>query len=139
MALELTVSKGGFSREENRWYPGIIDHIEETDHSQYGAGLQWFILLDDDKDSAYPETWAFSSQTISPGSKVHAWITGIYGQAPEVGVVVDLGKLFGVRVGIQFAAHSTNPDRQVVSKFKGLDEPREEPETPPVTNYDFPF
>ena len=130
MPLNLPVTQSGYQRAENEWYPATIDSIEETEHAQYGAGLKWVILLDDEADSDYPDTWAFSSQTISPGSKVYDWITGIYGRAPGVGVSVDLEKLFGKRVQVSFAAHSSDPNKQVVSRFRGLDE------TPPETHTD---
>ena len=138
MALELTVGKGGY-RDEDKWYNGTIDSIEETEHTQYGPGLKWNILLDDDTEAKFPETWAFSSQDISPKSKVYSWLVGIYGRAPDIGASVDLGKLFGVRVAVQFAAHRTNPEKQVVAKFKGLDEERQVPTSAPVTNKDTPF
>ena len=140
MALELTVTANSYHHDENRWYPGFIDSLEETEHVQYGPGLKWVILLDDDQDSAYPETWAFSSQNISPGSKVHTWLTQIYSQAPAVGVKVKLGELFGKRVAIKFGPHRNNPDKQVVVAFKSGDEqPKRQPETEPVTNKDVPF
>jgi hypothetical protein len=143
MALELTVTEGGFQKQLDTWHPGFIDCIEETDHAQYGAGLKWILILDADEDSAYPETWAFSSQAISPGSKVHTWLTQIYGQAPATGAVIDLGKLFGERVAVKFAPHKKDPDKQIVSAFKGLnDRPKRERTTddrPPVTNKDVPF
>ena len=122
MPLELPVTQSGYQRAEDTWYPGTIDRIEETEHAQYGAGLKWIIALDDEADSDYPETWAFSSQTISPGSKVYDWLTGIYGRAPGVGASVDLQKLFGIRVSVAFAPHSSDPSKQVVSKIRGLDE-----------------
>ena len=140
MALKLTVTANNYHHDENRWYPGFIDSLEETEHAQYGLGLKWVILLDDDQDSNYPETWAFSSQNISSGSKVHTWLTQIYSQAPAVGVEVDLGKLFGERVAIKFGPHRNDPDKQVVAAFKGLDEqPKRQPENPPVTNKTVPF
>ena len=119
MALEITVGTG-FHREEDRFHDATIDSIEETDHAQYGAGLKWILILDDaDEGSDYPETWAFSSQTISPGSKVHGWLTGIYGRAPATGQSIDLGKLFGVRVGVKFGAHRTDSEKTGRCRFPG--------------------
>ncbi len=124
MGLEITVKDGAY-HDEDVWYPGTVLRIEETnEESQYGPGLKWIIGLDDDAGSDYPETWAFSSQSLTPRTKTFRWLTEIYGRSPAVGMTIDLEKLFGVRVGIQFAPHPKNPDKQIVTKFKGLDEPR---------------
>ena len=134
MPLELTVSSG-FRRDDNQWYPATIDSIEETDHAQYGPGLKWIIILDDDADSEYPDTWAFSSQTISPGSKLYTWLTGIYGQAPTEGTVVDLGALIGMRVNVAFSAHPSDPTKQVIARFGDLDEATPEPTSPSAKQF----
>ena len=131
MGLLQTVGTGDY-RDVNEWYSGTIDSIEETDHPKYGSGLKWIVYLDTDDGSDYPETWAFTSQQIAPRTKVYRWLTGIYGRSPAVGASIDLGKLFGTRVQVQFAPHSKIPDKQVVSDFRGLDEPREVPRPQPA-------
>ena len=138
MPLEITVRDDkDFLHAENEWFGGYLDRIEEEE-GQFGPMLKWVFILDENQDR---EEWGFTSQTLSPRSKAYSWIKGIYGQGPELGARVDLGKLFGERVAVMYA-HKEGENGPVdrIVKVKGLgDKPRLEPENPPVTNKALPF
>ena len=136
MALEITV-RDDYLHPENEWFPGFLDRIEE-DEGQFGPMLKWVFILDTEPER---EAWGFTSQTLSPRSKAYGWIKGIYSQGPEPGQVVDLGQLFGERVGVMFEhREGENGPTDRIVKVKGLgDKPKQEPTNPPVTNKALPF
>lgn len=90
--------------EADEWLPGRIVDIEETE-SDWGSGLKWIIVLDDDEpnpDGSDRETWAFSSQKVSPKSKTYKWAAAILGEMPEAGDELDLNLLLQKPIEVFF-------------------------------------
>lgn len=92
---------GGFAlHEPDEWTSGEIVAIEETPDSGFGPGFKWVIALDDQQDGDF-DKWAFTSQKLSPKSKLYSWLTAL-GMNPAVGEKVELDQLLGLRVQVMF-------------------------------------
>lgn len=109
MPLTITMREdAGFSlHEEGEWYDGTLVAIEELTDGQYGPGLKWIMNLDGDvttEDGRPRDTWAFSSQKLSPRSKLYKWVKGILGESrmPAAGGTLDLSQIIGARVKVMF-------------------------------------
>lgn len=109
MTLTVTMQEsGGFElHEESEWYEGTITSIEEAEDRGFGPGLKWIINLDGETDAISGEprdTWAFSSQKLSPRSKLYKWARGVLGEAamPAAGGTLNLASIIGARVKVIF-------------------------------------
>ncbi len=125
MSLTLTMKEsGGFGlHEEGEYYEGTLTHIEDLPDGQYGPGLKWIINIDGEtaEDGSAVDTWAFSSQTLSPRSKLYKWAKGILGEQalPAAGETFDLGRLVGARVKIMFEqAPGVDPEGNPITREK---------------------
>lgn len=147
MTLTVTMSEsGGFElHEEGEFYEGTLTSIEEAEDRGFGPGLKWIINLDGETDaiSGLPrDTWAFSSQKLSPRSKLYKWAKGVLGEAalPAPGGTLDLGSIVGARVKIMFehapgSDENGNPitrEKVVVIKSTGIPAPAAEPAPAPA-------
>lgn len=83
----------------DEWLPGELISIEEFPGQYDSPALKWVFQLDDEDR----EEWAFSSQKLSPKSKVYRWLAGLDpNNLPESGQVVDFSKYVGTRVEVMY-------------------------------------
>lgn len=124
LTVTMTESAGFELHEEGEWYEGILSSIEEAEDRGFGPGLKWIINIDGETDPINDEprdTWAFSSQKLSPRSKLYKWAKGVLGEEkmPAPGGALDLGSLVGARVRIMFEhVPGTDADGQPVTREK---------------------
>lgn len=124
MPTVTATESGGFDlHEPDEWHDGTVTGIEESNDGQWGPGLKWLIVLDDDEphdDGAPWETWAFCSQKLSPRSKLYGWLKGIDPSLiPEPGGTVDLDDLVGTRIQVMFErVNGHDPDGNPQEKEK---------------------
>lgn len=133
--------------EAEEWLPGKIIDIEETEGGKYGPGLKLVLVLDDDEpneDGTDREVWAYTSQTLSPKSKLGRYVEAITGELPAPGEVFDLDELIGKKVEVFFERYTgTNKEtgepqeKEKVTKMRAAKkasrrraEPVEDDETP---------
>lgn len=93
--------------EPEEWLPGKIIDIEENE-GKFGPGLKFILELDDDEPDEttgeVPEVWAYTSQILSPKSKLYAYVVAVLGEEaiPEEGETLDLDDMLGKRVDVFF-------------------------------------
>ena len=109
MALELTVKAGGSFdlHEADEWIDATIIDIQDDPDGKFGPQLKWILHVDgDDQDR---ETWAFCSQTLSPSSKLYAWLNaGFYDLG--VGQTVVIEDLIGDRCQVMFEQYQRDAE-----------------------------
>lgn len=119
LVLNVTESGGYELHDADEWYDGTITRYEEITQGQWGPGLKWIIVLDGEEtaDDGYPrETWAFTSQTLSPRSKLYGWAKAL-GWDPETGTL-DPETLLG-RCQVMFEHYAGyDPDGNPLEKEK---------------------
>lgn len=110
---EITLTEGSFvTHEVDEWYPGVLTTIEEGDDYGFGPTIRFIIALDGEEG----ETWAMSSQKLSPRSKLYGWVKGIDPSLiPDVGQAFQYRKLEGRRVEVMF---ELGEDREKVTKIR---------------------
>lgn len=93
--------------EPEEWLAGKIIDIEENE-GKFGPGLKFILNLDDDEPNEdtgeMPEVWAFTSQILSPKSKLYAYVVAVLGEEaiPEEGDTLDLDEMLGKKVDVFF-------------------------------------
>lgn len=138
LTVTMTESAGFELHEEGEWYEGIISSIEPADDRGFGPGLKWIINLDGEVDAINGEprdTWAFSSQKLSPRSKLYKWVKGILGEGrmPEPGGVLDLASVVGARVKVMFEhTPGTDENGQAITREKVVGIKTAGTQTPPA-------
>lgn len=120
MAINVTMRESSFELyEADEWYPASLAGIEETDDNGFGPGVKWILALDEDPER---EQWAFSSQKLSPKSKLYQWVKAIdEALLPDAGGVLNLEQIVGRDVDVMFE-HIVGDDgmtKQRVAKIRG--------------------
>lgn len=138
MTLTVTMQEGGSYElhEESEWYEGVLVDIQEAEDRGFGPGLKWIVNLDGETDPFNDEpreTWAFSSQKLSPRSKLFKWAKGVLGETamPDPGGSLELSKMIGARVKVMFehvpgtddAGQATTRERVIAIKAAGTTSP----------------
>lgn len=114
LTLPISQSAGFDLHEPDEWYDGHIDSIQETPEGQYGPGLKFIFILNDEDDR---ETWGYTSQKLSPKSRLFAWLNGL-GVNLE-GDTVDLNTVVGSTCQVMFERYmGSSPEGQPVEKEK---------------------
>jgi hypothetical protein len=111
--IAVSESTGFELHESDEWLNGHINSIEANDDGLYGPDLKFVILLEGELDR---DVWAFSSQKLSPKSKLYGW-------AKALGYPMDsplnVGDLVGDKCQIMFERYmSTDPEGNPLEKEK---------------------
>jgi len=113
LTIPITQTSGFDLHEPDEWYDAHIDRIDETD-GQYGPGLKFIFIVNDEEDR---ETWGYTSQKLSPKSRLYAWLHGLGINLD--GDTVNLEDIVGSTCQLMFERYQgTSPEGQPVEKEK---------------------
>tara|TARA_R110000787_G_scaffold117171_10_gene227734 strand:+ start:2668 stop:3108 length:441 start_codon:yes stop_codon:yes gene_type:complete len=110
--LDVSESSGFELHEADEWYDGHINSIEAGEGT-FGPDLKFIIILKGEIDR---EVWAFSSQKLSPKSKLYGWAKAL---GYPMDTPLNLQNLVGDKVQIMFERYmATDQEGNPLEKEK---------------------